>query len=191
MTAQSRIGLFGGSFDPVHLGHLEIARRALDAMQLDEVRFLPCRRSPHKNEAPEAGDNDRLAMLEIALRAFDGAVVDDFELLLPPPSYSVTVARHMRERFPESRLFWILGLDQWNALPRWQEPEALAELLEFIVFSRDGEPEPRTGWRLHHVSGEHPASSSEIRRKVREGENSSPWLPEGVLDYIRDHQLYS
>ncbi len=190
MKSPTRLGLFGGTFDPVHLGHLEIARLAAGEMALDEVRFLPCRRSPHKDEAPGAGDADRLAMLEIALRGLDGLVVDDFELRSPPPSWSIRTVRHMRATFPAAKLFWIVGLDQWDALPRWREPEALAELLEFIVFSRDGEPEPRPGWRMHHVRGTHPASSTAIREALREGRPVPPWLPQGVLDHIRNHRLY-
>lgn len=190
MTAPSRIALFGGSFDPVHEGHLEIARRAVEALALDQVRFLPARRSPHKEQGPQASDDERLAMLKLALRGQDWAVVDDFDLRCPPPSYSVRTARHMRSAFPAARLFWIVGLDQWEALPRWRDPDALAELLEFIVFSRDGDPRPRDGWRMHLVRGTHPASATAIREALQRGEAPS-WLPDDVLDYIHRRRLYS
>lgn len=190
MTPPRSMALFGGSFDPVHLGHLEIARRSVEAMELDQVRFLPCRQSPHKDAAPGASDTDRLEMLKIAVAGLPWAVVDDFDLRSPPPSYSVRTVLHMREQFPDSRLFWIVGLDQWRALPQWREPDALAEHLEFLVFSRDGEPMSRPGWRMHPIAGEHPASATRIRQALREGPQVPPWLPEGVLDYIREHQLY-
>jgi len=190
-TSDRKIGLFGGTFDPVHLGHLEIASRAVDALGLDEVRFLPCRLSPHKTgAAPPAGGGDRVAMLRLATRGLPWAVVDDFELRTPPPSYSVLTAGEMRRRFPDARLFWILGRDQWEALPRWRNPARLAELVEFIVFARDGEPQPRPGWRMHRVAGDHPASATAIREAVARGQAPPDWLPAGVADYIAQHRLY-
>lgn len=191
MTAPRSIALFGGSFDPVHLGHLEIARRSVEAMALDQVRFLPCRRSPHKQAAPGASDSDRLKMLRIAVADLPWAVVDDFDLRSPPPSYSVRTVLHMRERFPDARLFWIVGLDQWLALPQWRDPEILAGQLEFLVFSREGVPLPRPGWRMHRVAGDHPASATRIREALKQGDELPPWLPEGVLDYVRKHRLYT
>lgn len=191
MTAPRSIALFGGSFDPVHLGHLEIARRSVEAMALDQVRFLPCRRSPHKQAAPGASDSDRLKMLRIAVADLPWAVVDDFDLRSPSPSYSVRTVLHMRERFPDARLFWIVGLDQWLALPQWRDPEILAGQLEFLVFSREGVPLPRPGWRMHRVAGDHPASATRIREALKQGDELPPWLPEGVLDYVRKHRLYT
>jgi len=133
-----------------------------------------------------------VTMLELALDDRPWAVVDDFELRSPPPSYSVRTARHMRERFPQARLFWIVGLDQWQALPHWREPEALASLLDFVVFSRGGEePGPRPGWRMHFIPGTHPASATRIREALADGETPPPWLPGPVLDHIRSRNLYS
>lgn len=191
MTPPHSIALFGGSFDPVHLGHVEIAQRAVEAMDLHQVRFLPCRQSPHKDAAPGAGDEDRLQMLRIALAKLPWAVVDDFDLSAPPPSYSVRTVLHMRRSFPDSRLFWIVGQDQWLALPEWREPETLAQHLEFLVFSRDGDPAPRDGWKMHPIEGIHPASATAVRQALRDGSEVPPWLPAGVLDYIRKHRLYS
>jgi nicotinate-nucleotide adenylyltransferase len=190
MTPPRRIALFGGSFDPVHLGHLEIARRSVDALDLDQVRFLPCRRSPHKETRPGASDADRLAMLELATAGLPWAVIDDFDLRTPGPSYSVRTVRHMRGRFPDARLFWIVGRDQWDALPRWREPDALAAEVEFIVFARDGDPLPRPGWRMHPLAGRHPASSTVLRDALAAGTEPPAWLPPRVLGHIRRHRLY-
>lgn len=186
----SRVALFGGSFDPVHLGHVEIARLAVDQLDLDQVRFLPCRVSPHKTgePAPAPGD-DRLAMLRLATAGLPWAVVDDHDLVQPPPSYSYRTIESMRERFPAARMFWLLGRDQWDALPRWKHPERLAEAVEFIVFSRDGDPAPRAGWTMHHLRGVHPASATAIRRAVADGREPS-WLDPSVAGYIRSHSLY-
>jgi nicotinate-nucleotide adenylyltransferase len=186
----SRVALFGGSFDPVHLGHVEIARLAADQLDLDQVRFLPCRVSPHKtgDPAPAPGD-DRLAMLRLATAGLPWAEIDDHDLVAPPPSYSFRTVGAMRARFPAARLFWLLGRDQWDALPRWKHPERLAEVVEFIVFSRDGDPEPRAGWTMHHLRGSHPASATAIRRAAADGDEP-PWLDPSVAAYIRCHALY-
>lgn len=189
MTSR-RIALFGGSFDPVHLGHLEIARRAKESVGLDEVRFLPCRLSPHKLDHPPGPARHRVAMLGIALAGHSWAVIDEFELRAEGPSYSHRTVAHFRAAFPEAQLCWIVGADQWRALPTWKNPEYLAEHLEFLVFARGETPEPRPGWRMRVITGEHPASSSAIREALARGEDPDDLLPDGVPDYIRHHGLY-
>ncbi len=96
----------------------------------------------------------------------------------------------MAGRYPGARLFWIMGADQWRALPAWKNPQRLAALVEFIVFSRDGAPEPRPGWRMHHVQGTHPASATAIRRLVATGGVAEDWLAPQVMEYIRTMNLY-
>ena len=96
MNHPKRIALFGGSFDPVHLGHLEIARSAVDQLRLDEVRFIPCRISPHKTAEPPASSQARLEMLRLALADHSWAKIDDTELEEPPPSYSYKTAARVR-----------------------------------------------------------------------------------------------
>lgn len=185
-----RIALFGGTFDPVHLGHLEIAARAKEAMDLDKVMFLPCRVSPHKIGVASAPPADRLEMVRLATRGLPWADVDDFDLTSPPPSYSYLTAGEMARRYPGVRLFWIMGADQWRALPAWKEPERLAALVEFLVFSRDGAPQPHPGWRMHALAGTHPASATAIRKELSEGGTAAGWLDPSVASYIRQHRLY-
>ncbi|BCX50380.1 nicotinate-nucleotide adenylyltransferase [Haloferula helveola] len=191
MKQPKKIALFGGSFDPVHLGHLEIARLAVEQAELDRVIFIPCRLSPHKQElTPPASGKDRLEMLRIATDGLPWATVDDFELRSPPPSYSYLTLREMKERFPGVLLHWLMGKDQWDALPTWKESRELAETLTFLVFSRDGAPEPRAGWKMIPLKGTHPASATTIRRELPKGGDSAKWLPHGVLDYILKNGLY-
>lgn len=185
-----RVACFGGTFDPVHSGHLELARRAIAAAALDQLRFFPCRQSPHKTSGPQASDEARARMLELAMSGLDGAVVDRFELQGPTPSYSYRTARHVRRLFPAADLFWIVGLDQWQALPTWTHADELAAALTFLVFSRRGEPEPRPGWQMIHLPGSHPASATAIRGLLRSGKSADAWLPEPVATYIRQHRLY-
>ncbi|MEM1085426.1 MAG: nicotinate (nicotinamide) nucleotide adenylyltransferase [Verrucomicrobiota bacterium] len=191
MATTRRIALFGGTFDPVHLGHLRIAELAKNGLHLDQVRFLPCRISPHKTDRPPTSADHRLEMLRLALAETPWAVADDYELRIPPPSYSYLTAEAMRQRHPEARLFWLMGLDQWEALPGWREPERLAAVVEFIVFDRDGRPNPRPGMTLHHLQGNHPASASEIRESCRDGQLRTDWLPSPLATYIEQQGLYS
>lgn len=186
-----RIALFGGTFDPIHRGHLEIAARARDAMALDEVRFLPCQTSPHKIGVASAPADDRLEMVRLATVGLPWAVVDDFDLRSPPPSYSYLTAEEMSGRFPGARLFWIMGTDQWRALPTWKHPDRLADLVEFIVFSRDGEPVPQSGWRMHHLPGTHPASATAIRQDLAANGLAKDWLTPEVAEFIREKHLYN
>ncbi len=199
MSEVPRIALFGGTFDPIHLGHLQIAEDARKLLALDQVRFLPCHISPHKLGAHSAPPADRLEMVRLAIAGLPWAVADDHDLVCPQPAYSWRTAEEMAQRFPGARLFWLMGADQWRALPRWSHPERLATVVEFIVFARDGVPEPPADptWRLHFLTGTHPASATAIRAGLARGEDADgdgsdtrAWLPPAVAAYIRERGLY-
>lgn len=184
------IGLFGGTFDPVHLGHLHVAELAKSALALDQVRFIPCRISPHKLASTPTPADERLAMLRLATAGLPWAVVDDIETIRDGPSYSWQTAEAMKSRFPGARLFWIMGADQWQALPSWAEPERLAACVEFIVFSRGSIPGSRPDFVLHTIQSEHPASATRIRTDLASGQCSHPWLHPAVANHIARHGLY-
>lgn len=190
MPVLEKIALFGGTFDPVHRGHLHLAALAKDALSLDVVRFLPCQISPHKSGTAPASGHDRCAMLRLATADLPWACVDETEIDLTGPSYSWRTATIMAEKFPDARLFWLMGGDQWDALPRWQHPEKLAALVEFIVLVRGKAPLPREGYRLHAIQGAHPASATEIRELLKNGNMAHPWLDPAVARYIGEHDLY-
>ena len=189
MSKPLRIALFGGSFDPVHLGHVHIARAAVEALDLNLVLFIPCRQSPHKARGTVASESDRLEMLELATAGLPWARVSDIETYLPPPSYTWITAETMDEIFPEDRLFWLMGEDQWQVVETWARPDRLAELVEFIVHSRGGHPAPKPGFRAHFIRGDHPASASAIRRDAPHRLHSE-WLHPDVASYIADRGLY-
>lgn len=189
MPILGKIGIFGGTFDPVHLGHVHLATLAKEALDLDEVRFLPCRISPHKSGSVPVSGEDRCEMLRLATADLPWAVVDDFELKKDGPSYSYQTAEAMAERFPDARLFWIMGGDQWDALPRWSHPDRLAAVVEFAVLARGGTPQPRDGYRLHVIQGDHPASATEIRGVVS-NDQTHPWLHAGVAEWMLSKKLY-
>ncbi len=191
MGDSRKIALFGGTFDPVHLGHVHLADLARKALGLDEVRFLPCRISPHKTGCVPTPVDARLEMLRLATSGLDWAVVDDFDARREGASFSYQTAEAMVVRFPGARLFWIMGGDQWEALPAWAEVARLAAAVEFIVFARGKAPVPREGFRLHGVGGGHPASASAIRKAIAAGEADHPWLLPSVARWIRENRLYT
>lgn len=189
MSMLRRIALYGGSFDPVHLGHLQVAEAARQALNLDRIFFIPCRQSPHKEDGTEASEDDRIEMLDLALAEHPWAEVSTIEMQLPPPSYSWVTAEAMHKLYPESRLFWLMGADQWQVIEAWTRPDYLADLVEFIVHDRGSPPEPRSGFRAHFIHGSHPASASEIRRRAAH-DLPGEWLSPAVERYIRAHGLY-
>lgn len=189
MTQPRRVALFGGSFDPVHLGHLQVADAAHDAFDLDLVLFIPCRQSPHKEDGTVASEEDRLEMLHLALQGRKWAAVSEIEMLLPPPSYSWITAEAIHEIYPEARLFWLMGADQWAVIQTWARPGHLADLVEFIVHDRGETPDPQPGFRAHFLRGSHPASATAIRSQMPQSLEFG-WLPEKVERFIRKRGLY-
>lgn len=187
-----RIALFGGTFDPVHAGHIHIARQAVQELGIDEVVFLPCRRSPHKQAKADAGADDRMRMLRLATQGLPWARLSRHDLDSPPPNESWKTASHFREWHPGARLYWILGADQWQVIHTWARPELLRQCLVFLVHSRPGSepPAPREGWRAHFLDGkDHPASASQIRSLLAAGQ-PSPHLHPDVQHFIDTAGLY-
>lgn len=179
--------LFGGSFDPVHAGHLAIAAAAQKECGLDEVVFLPAACSPFKQgSSTHFTDTQRLKMLQLATAGLPWARISTLDLELPPPSWSWRIAEHWHTEHPDAELFWLMGTDQWEQLHRWARFDYLCELLHFIVYHRDTTPNPRDGVRSTFICTElHPASSSGIRAALQQGAAlPAGWLHPDVSDYI-------
>jgi nicotinate-nucleotide adenylyltransferase len=189
-----RIALFGGTFDPVHDGHMAIADAARDLAQIDRMFFIPCRISPHKTgSAPAASGADRRDMLSLVCQNRPWAHLDACELERVGPSYSWQTAYEFRDRFPGARLYWVMGEDQWRALPRWRHPEKLADMVEFLVCARgDRKPQARAGYRAMFFEADHPASATAIRTACSHGcgEEASRWLDPAVWRWICENRLY-
>lgn len=200
-----KIGFLGGSFDPVHFGHLAAARLARAHCRLDRVVLLPAASSPSKacGVAPSsASAGDRLDMVRAAAGGEDWLEVSDHELRRGGVSYSLESARHFRACCPDDRLFWIIGSDLLGKLPFWRGIDELAGLVEFVVLQRPGHaPEAAAdgafaggvipGLRLHPCAGEPPRiSSSEVRARLRDGRPVEAFVPHGAAALIRERGLY-
>ncbi len=218
MTRRERIGLFGGTFDPIHNGHLRAVRLVQRRFGLDRVFFIPAAIPPHKARPDMAPARDRLRMTALALAGHDSWTASPVELRAGGPSYSIRTIETMRRRFPRARLFFIVGADTFLEIKTWREWERVLRRCAFIVMTRPGS---RLGaaasvlgpaWKdaLRRVApGERlldgafeppgvfflpiaalPVSSTEIRARAREGRSLAGLVPPAVADHIRTKRLY-
>ncbi|QDU88087.1 Nicotinate-nucleotide adenylyltransferase [Pirellulimonas nuda] len=199
-----RLGLFGGSFDPIHNGHLAVARACYEQASLDGVCFIPSAVQPHKPDGPQAGDEDRWQMLLLALEGRAGFSASRIELDRGGVSFTVQTLRTLRAQHERAELFFLLGADTLLDLPNWREPEEVLRLATPLVVCRPGQPAPDrsvlapllSAQRLAAISGlsiampPNPASSSEVRRRVGVGEPIDDLVPIKVARYIGRAGLY-
>ena len=188
--SQMKICLFGGTFDPIHLGHTFIALQAVLQLGIDKVIFLPCKLSPHKLETQSATAEGRLKMCQLATAIFPWAEVSDYDLSSPPPSYSWHTAEHFKSLYPKAQLFWLMGTDQWQSIPRWDRSQHFASLLDIIVYRREYEAIHVPGFESTKLNSlQHPASATLIRQQIA-AKRTSPWIHPHVAKYIKENQLY-
>ena len=190
-----RLGILGGSFDPVHLGHLMAAREAFEAMSLEKVIFVPTARSPLKGTIPGITDRDRLSLLQAALGEDQRFEISTVELDRGGVSYTIDTVDYLSVAHPETSLFWIIGADQAASLNEWHRIDELAARVDFIVLERPGyhwgSSDLGAGVRIHPIeSGLLDISSSEIRRRAREGLTLENFVPEEVASLVTQRQLY-
>jgi nicotinate-nucleotide adenylyltransferase len=183
----SKIGIFGGTFDPIHHAHLILARDALEALDLEKVIFVPAAASPHKLDQKLAAPEVRLEMLRAALASEPGFACDPMELERPAPSYAVDTIETLRQREPNAKLFYLIGEDNVGRLTTWHRFAELSQMVQFIVLDRSG------------VETEHPyptirrhldISATNIRNRVATGRSIRYLVPPTVEKIIDDRQLY-
>ncbi len=193
MSGEKTIGLLGGSFNPVHTGHLMLASYLQQWGGLDEVWLVLSPLNPLKPNPEELlPDMTRLKMLDIAVKSVPGVEVCDIELTMPRPSYTINTLRLLSKRYPRRRFKLIIGSDNWRNFEQWCESEEIISDYGLIIYPRPGYPVGRI-----FVDGVDVAnapqceiSSSFIRSAIGRGKNMNIFLPPGVYDYIRDNHLY-
>jgi nicotinate-nucleotide adenylyltransferase len=188
-----KLGLFGGSFDPVHLGHLLVAQAALEELVLDRLFFIPAAQSPFKPESKPAPAPTRLQLLRIALAGKTNCEIDEQEIHRGGISYTIETLRDYTRRFPKAELFYLIGADNAAKLNGWREAGELAGLAEFVAIPRPGGtaadfPAPFRGRTLRGFPLG--VSSSEIRARVRAGLPIDQFVPPAVAEAIHSGRLY-
>ena len=187
----TKIGLFGGTFDPVHIGHLLMARAAMEQTDLDRVIFLPSCVPPHKKTPTLFTAEDRMRMVQRAIRRVEGFEVSDFEISKGGKSYSVDTVRHFRELFPDAKLFFIVGGDAVKQLDTWKDMDTIKTMCSFVSVNRPGYPRGEAKLKYHAVTMNGiEMSSTEIRKRILGGKSIRFLVPDTVLDYIKDRKLY-
>ncbi len=190
-----KIGFLGGSFDPVHFGHLMAAQDAYEQHHLDRLILVPAAQAPLKPSDVQSSAEDRLAMIRASVEWDTRFEISDVELRRGGVSYTIDSARHFRALYPQDDLFWIMGGDQLPNLHLWRDIEELATLVEFIFLERPGFPVRATphipGLRLHRCDGHLLAiSSTELRERTRRGLSLDYFVPHKAIVYIKEHSLY-
>jgi nicotinate-nucleotide adenylyltransferase len=188
-----RLGLFGGSFDPVHCGHLLVAQAAREELALSRLCFIPAAQSPFKPHRIPADAQQRLRLLRLALAGRDWCEIDEQELNRGGISYTIDTVRAYQQRYPGTELHCLIGADHVPTLPAWRDAGALADLVRFVVIPRPGQssvplPAPFRGRELSGFPLG--VSSSQIRDRIQAGLSIEGLVPETVAEAIRNSGLY-
>ncbi|MBZ0269303.1 nicotinate-nucleotide adenylyltransferase [bacterium] len=189
-----RLGIFGGTFDPIHLGHMILAELARYLLRLDRVLFVPARIPPHKGEVPTAPEH-RIRMAHLAVEGNPHFAVSDLELRREGPSYTVDTLRELRRESPDAKHYLLMGADSARDLESWKDHDVLLEDSTVVVLDRHGVEasslSPEISRRTTQLATPRlEISSSEIRRLVRDGGPIRYLVTEGVESYIRSEGLY-
>lgn len=198
-----RVGFFGGSFDPPHLGHLAVARAAAQAFALDTVLLAPTARQPLKPHGADAPFADRLAMVRLLCAGQPGLEASELEAPTEAisPNYTIDTLRRLRTQLHQNdEIFVVVGIDAFLDLERWRDPRGLLAAAQWVVVARPEFPPEQLAamalssserTRVHLLTDvQVPVSATEIRRRLEAGEDCSELVPQRVLDYIRQHGLY-
>ncbi|CAK6476099.1 nicotinate-nucleotide adenylyltransferase [Peribacillus castrilensis] len=185
-----KIGILGGTFNPPHIGHLIIANEVLDALELDEIRFMPNHVPPHKEKSEEVTDMDRLAMLENAIAGNPSFYIEGIEIERKGTSYTYDTIKLLKELEPANEFYFIIGADMIEYLPNWHRIDELVHMVNFVGVKRPGYNEntvyPITMVKVPQMF----ISSSMIRRKLRTGKTVKYLIADPVVKYIKGNGLY-
>jgi len=182
-----KIGIYGGTFDPVHHAHLILARDALETLGLDEVIFVPAAVSPLKKVAPVASGELRLAMLRAAIKGEPKFAADNCELSRPPPSFTIDTVEEIRRRNNYAAIYCLIGEDNVDTLTKWHRFTELEKMVHFVVLDRRGQPASHC-YRV--IDRKIDISATEIRTRVASGRSIRYLVPSTVEEIIRREKLY-
>ena len=182
-----KVGIYGGTFDPIHHGHLILARDAMETLALEKMIFVPAAESPHKTGVSAAPPESRLEMLCRAIEGEAKFVVDDCELRRPPPSFTIDTIELLRQRHPDTEFYYFIGEDNLAGLTSWHRFEELEKMVEFIVLDRRGF-DNKTEYQVirRHID----ISGTEIRKRVADGRSIRYLVPHAVEEIIKREELY-
>ena len=185
--ALKKIAIYGGTFDPIHHGHLIVAREALEKLGAEQVIFIPARVSPLRKTAPVARDEVRLLMIKAAIESEPGFAVDDCELLRPPPSYTIDTIEQIRQRNSEATIYCLIGEDNVDKLTKWRRFADLEKMVRLVVLDRSGQ-QPHHAYPI--IRRKIDISATEIRKRVATGRSIRYFVPPAVEEIIRREKLY-
>ncbi len=186
-----RIGFFGGTFNPIHMGHLAIAQMAQERFKLDKVIFIPSHQPPHKNVSSLANANHRYKMVKLATAGNDLFAVSDVETQRQGKSYTIDTLRYFKKLYPANvKMYFIIGGDSLGTLSRWKYIKEILKLVTFIVVNRPGYGDVKN---IKHLTVTKPGidiSSSYLRERINSGKSVRYLVPESIYHYIIKHGLY-
>lgn len=184
-----KIGIFGGTFNPIHLGHTNAIGEAKNHFCLDKVIIIPAAQSPHKTDKPMK-DSDRVEMIKRATKCLDFVEIDRLELNRSGVSYTFDTVVELKSKYPDDELFFIMGEDQYDSFDRWYRNEDLLDLITFIVLKRNGSTKQIEAPFIAKDTSVFEVSSSEIRKRINQNEQYSHLINDHVYTYIKEHNLY-
>lgn len=194
-----KIGLFGGTFDPPHTGHLKLAREIFDKFCLKELIFIPAGNPPHKTDKSITDKNHRYEMVKLMVEGTDGFSVSDFDIKSEMPNYSYITIEHFKKTYPNDEVFFIVGADSYRDFPLWKNYPDILSACTFIVAGRERIDTEQSYLKYKSEKKDHKAlflddfsyeiSSTALREKLKSGKTVSD-IPDDVLQYIRTNNLY-
>ena len=186
-----RIGILGGTFNPIHIGHLAIAQMAQEKVGLDKVIFIPAFIPPHKTVKHLAAAKDRLAMARLAISDNPSFQVSDYEIKKGGRSFSINTVRHFRKVYAKkAKLYFIIGGDSLGQLPTWKQIDDLLKLVTFIAVNRPGYQRNHKAIKHISVESELNIASSDLRKRITQGKTIKYLVPDKVIRYINQHKIY-
>lgn len=205
MTKVKKIGILGGAFNPAHFGHLKIAKTALEKLKLNKIIFIPAGVQPLKGKSDMASAKDRLEMTKILIEKRPEFEISDYEIRKKGKSYTIDTIEHLKRKYKNSQIFWIIGEDSLREIiqEKWKGKLKVLDLARFVVFTRPDHKfilknlpkkfEKNKEIALKKViliKKKIPISATKIREKIKKGKNVEKFLPKKILNYIKEKKLY-